>query len=145
MNDEIARAAAFLLQKMPAATMEGNASHYFFSRTELERALENPQGPPRFESADMPADWGDGWMGPIDGGVTYWAQYLMMELSELGDENTELAEYRELQSLLEEAGYPCDRGKMSEEEYYDISGAVQCPLELNDEMLSVLNQRVKPN
>ncbi len=143
MND-VARAAAFLLQKMPAPTHEGSATHYYFSQMELARALENPSGPPRFLGARDNPKWGAGWTGPMDGGITYWAQQMMLELSEVG-EYTELPEYRELQFFLEEVGFACDRGKMDMDEWLAITGAQLCPVELNNELATLLGQRVRPN
>jgi hypothetical protein len=139
---EVERAARFLLMKMEESSLEPGKSWYYHSWFELRRALEHPHGLPQFQGAAVDREW----IGPMDGGVTYWAQQMIFEMSELAeDKNRNLSEYAELMQILEEAGYPCDVMKMSEEEFLEISLSVFCPVELEDEMRTLLVQREKPN
>ena len=130
----IVEAARRLVEKMTLPD-----SWYEDMYGQLIKALEHPYDPARDYQGRLLE-------GTELDGVRYWGQQLCLRMSELlVDPNKDLPELKELQRLLAQEGLPSNIHNMTQEEFWVEVGAVVCPVELNDSIVDVLKQRMRPN
>ena len=126
---DIERAAAKLVEKMAGMELNEWYEDYYHM---LASAFTHPQ---------------ENVVGSELGDIIFFAMCMVFEISEIGDAVYQLPEYQELLELMEEAGLVRDRQKMSDQEYKEDMEEIfpSFPAEENEEILQILNQRIRPN